>query len=141
MAAVDTIRPIVVRYQREILARNRFHIAKEWLGKKDVDRIILDPEQSYLLEDSDFQVYMAECREEQNKAKLHTDSPEHCPLLVAEDLLRQAQHVLIDSFEYLTGVTCKKLWKADHYKKMLDLLLNMMAQYMDKDKILEEYAR
>lgn len=136
-AAVETIRPIVTRYQREILARNRFHIAKHWVEMGDEDKIILDPKEDYMLEDSDFQVYLAECRVEQKKTGLFTESPDFCPLLVAENLLIQAEHVLIDSFEILTGVKGADLWKLDHRKRYLDLLLSMMAQYMDKDKILK----
>jgi len=131
MAMVETIKPIVKGYVREILAKHQFHIAQEWIDKGDEDRIILDPNQSYLLGDNDFAVYLAETNEAREKAGLKVDNPEFCPLLVAEDLQSRAENVLIDTMESITNFNQKEIaLYGENRKKFLDLTLRLLAPFI-----------
>jgi hypothetical protein len=134
MAFTETIRPVVDGYKRRVLAEMQAPMALEWVDRGMTGRIILDPEDSYLMEAGDFQAYLARCREEQAKAGLHTEKPEYCPLLVAEELQRQAEHVLVEIMEPVTGITFDQLMRSGHalenLKKYLNLVLRMMAVFV-----------
>lgn len=133
MAWVDVIKPVVEGYQKEILARHQWHIAKEWSEKRGApDRIILEPSRSYLLEDDDFKIYHKECHEARDKAGLKVDNDDFCPLLVAQRLLTEAQHGLIDAMTPTTGVEVDDLFYNGmrDYDKYIDLTLRLLAPYL-----------
>ena len=135
MAFVLTIRPIVVGYQTAILARLQLPISPEWSDRVKPSEIILNPDHAYLLLDSDFQIFLAECRIEQAKAGLKTASPDHCPLLVAEHLVTEAEWSLMDLMEPITGIEKCALY-SENRKKYLDLTLRLLGPYC-KTKILK----
>jgi len=144
MAVVETVKPIVEGYQKKILAEMQAGPKAEWCeGRRGLkpDDLILDPERSYLLSDNDFQYYLKKCNEEREKAKLHVDNPEFCPLLVVQDNLRKAQHILIDAMQPLTGVGFDDLFKSEkgleNYEKYIDLSLKLLAPFIDSKKILK----
>jgi hypothetical protein len=118
MAYTETIKPI---------------IAKEWTAKGMQDQIILNPDQTYLLQDSDFQVYLQETFKARDKAGLRVDNPEFCPLLVAEDLQRQAERALIEAMEPVTHLEPARLY-GDNRKKFLDLTLKLLAPFVGNAK-------
>lgn len=133
-AMVATIKPIVEGYQREILERHQFHIAKKWRGHGMLDRIILDPNESYLLEQEDFSVYLDECKEARIAAGLHVDDEEKCPLLVAQSVERDAIKVLCDIMEPITGISHKNIvCSKDGIKKLheyVDITLRLLVPYL-----------
>lgn len=137
MAYVETIKPIVKRYEKAILEKHQFHIAKVWTadkpGRKMPDQIILNPDQTYLLEDSDFQLYYKETLKARDEAGLKVDNPEHCPLLVAEDLQCQAENALIVAMEPVTHLEPGRLY-GDNRKKFLDLTLKLLAPFVGNAK-------
>ena len=110
MAIEQTIRPIVTGYQKAILEKGQYHIAKKWIDRRgEPDRIITEPNQSYLLEDDDFGHYLTECNQARIVAKLHVENDEFCPLLVAQENVRKAEKLLIDVMEPITHITNKNL--------------------------------
>lgn len=131
MAAVETVRPVVEGYQKNILAFWKFQPAKEW-RKNESNEPILEPNRAYLLSENDFRLYMADIRDEQKKAGLKTDNPDNCPLLVAESGLRKAKAVLIDVMEPMTGFTVDKMLCAgmEVYDKYIELTLRLLAPYV-----------
>lgn len=135
MVYEDSVRPIVEGYKRKILAEERYHVAEEWHERRGVDfaEEITDPKHSWLMEDNDFQHYLRRCREEQAKAGLKTKSPDHCPLLVAENTTIVAEHVLIEAMEPLTGLTSKMIFSApnalDNFHKYINLCLRLLAPF------------
>jgi hypothetical protein len=133
MAYVDTIKPIVRGYQTRILQAHQFHIAKEWTDKGHPDEIILEPDHTYLMEDSDFQVYLQETFQERDKAGLKIDNPDFCPLLVAESLLSTAENTLIDSMEPVTHLEAYRIY-GDNRKKFIDLTLRLLAPFVGSAK-------
>ena len=125
MAFVETIKPVVTAYQRKVLAELQAPFAKEW-KERGLHRgeVVLDPAHTYLMEDCDFQAYLSRTREEQAKAGLHTDSPDHCPLLVAEHLQVKAEWAVIEAMEPVTHIT--EVY-GKHRDKLIDLSLRLLA--------------
>jgi hypothetical protein len=146
MAFTETIRPIVEAYQKRILEEMQAPLAKEWQERKlaQDEPIILDIRHTYLMEDCDFQTYLARTREEQAKAGLHTDSPDHCPLLVAESLQMEAEHCLIDAMVPVTGITRDMIFQSAHslenLKKFLDINLRFMAGFCDTKGTMKRFG-
>lgn len=137
MAIVETIKPVVTGYQRAILKKHQFPIAKKWEERARPVEVILDPDHAYLLEDFDFQTYLEECRVEQAKAKLYTEQPEFCPLLVAEHMLTKAQWTFADAMEPITGIKTGVITgRLDEYRKYIDLSLRLLAPFV-KNKMNE----
>jgi hypothetical protein len=129
MAYVETIRPVVEGYQREILAMMKAHIAPENIIRGREDEIILDPEKTYLMKDVDFQEYIDECHIEMQKHGFQVPERGHCPLLIAENLLRQAKQLLIEAMEPITGIKHEDLFHhgLTDYNNYVELTLKLVA--------------
>jgi len=140
MAWAETVRPIVTGYKKAILKNHQWHIAKEWTDKGMPDEIVLDPEHTYLLEENDFTVYLAECNEERKKAGLYVKSDEYCPLLVADHDVTRAEWALFDAMKDITGIDGHELYGKNR-EKYLDLLLKMFAPFVEvSEKEKREYV-
>jgi hypothetical protein len=128
MAWVETVKPIVLGYQREILANHQFRVIEKYRDGS-INEVILEPDRSYLMSDTDFAVYLAECNQARINAGLKVDNDEYCPLLVAEDNLRKARRKLIDLMEPVTSVKFDMLFNTypDNYNKYLDLILKLVV--------------
>ena len=133
MAYVKTVQPIVESYQREILAKHQFHVSNEFTEKWEVtNHIILDPKETYLMEDSDFQIYLDEVAQEHKKHNFNVPK-DHCPLLIAQNLERQAKMALFDqSWELLNGRVDKETFDnipnhPDSFTNYIDLTLRFLA--------------
>lgn len=128
MAWVETVRPIVKEYEKEILARHQFC--------NDDNEVVLDPALAYRLNDADFKVYVTECNQARIEKGLHVEDEGYCPLLVAEDELRIARNKLIESFEPITHVTHHQLLcnGLDKLEKYIDLTLRLMVTYIGSEK-------
>lgn len=141
MAYTKTIEPIVRRYESEILKKHQWtnkgeieRLAKHNLT--EVEKVILNPGHSYLLSDEDFLIYNSECNEARKAAGLKVESEEFCPLLVAENLERQAKRAFIDAMEETTKVKFDDLFKnfPEDYNKYLDLSLKLLAPFVGDSK-------
>jgi hypothetical protein len=133
MAHLQTVQPIVEAYEREILGKHRFRIARKWVEHGCADEVILDPKSAFLLEEEHAQVFYRETYAARDAAGLKVDDPVHCPKCVAENLLIQAKKVLVDSMEPVTGIThhqvlCAGLGKLNEY---VDLTLRLLVPYID----------
>ncbi len=99
---------------------------------------MVNPEDSWLLNETDFQVYLYECNEQRKAAGLHVDDIQYCPLLVAENLLRQAQRLLADTMEPVTNITADQVLCSknalENYKKYIDLNLRLLAPFVKVTK-------
>jgi hypothetical protein len=109
MAYTRTIRPIVEEYQKRVIAEIKPQMDDKWLGRGMTQKPITDAKDTYLMKDSDFQTYLKRCNEERIKARLHVDNEEFCPLLVAEDLQRQAERVFIEAMIPITHLTPERV--------------------------------
>jgi len=131
MAFVQTIRPIVEGYQREILEAEKYPYADKHItrGRVNCSNYVSDPKQDYQMSDANFKLYMAQCRTKQAKAGLKTDHPDFCPLLVAEELQRKAENCFVNALEEFTDLSHNTLICAglEIYREYLDLNLKLMS--------------
>lgn len=137
MAFVQTIRPVVLKYKTEILAQGQWPIRAEYSKRLD-QRVILEEKESYLMSEAHFAQYDAKCKLARDKAKLHVDNNDQCPLLVAEHLLTQAEHALLDVMQELTKVEKGKVFGLGmaQYRSYLELTLRLLAPFVDKSTVL-----
>ena len=138
MAEVDIIKPIVEGYQKEILLNHKFHISKKNIRRGDIDRIILNPEHTYLMEDLDFKIYLQEVAEQHIKHGFKVKK-DYCPLLIAQANLSDSQNKLIVVMESLTGIKRENVYIMDLRAKYLNLLLGLMSKYVNKEQALNHY--
>ncbi len=136
MAWKGTIEPIVTGYEREILSRHQFHISDEWTAKGMPDKIILDPKETYLLNDIDSKIYINETFMARDNAGLKVDNPEFCPLLVAETMQIDAETALIATMESITHLEPGQLY-GENRKKLIDLTLRLLAPFMKGERKVE----
>ena len=135
MAWEATIRPIVEGYQRKILADLNSAPEIDYREDKTAPKIVLEPKHAWLLPKKTFMVYHVRCNEEQEKAGLITDHPDHCPLLVAEGCVTKAEHAIVEAMQCVTGLTSDELLCAgmDRYRQYIDLTLRLLAPFVPDD--------
>lgn len=145
MAWTETVRPIVEGYQRLILEDMQAPVAATWSERVRGDqKIITNPEHTYLMEEGDFAIYLARTKEERDQAGLHVDNDVFCPLLVAEDMQRKAERVLVEAMQPLTGISFDRLICSrngiENKKKYLDLTLRLLAPFVkDSGEMMKRY--
>lgn len=125
-AIVDTIKPVVVANQKAVLAEMNVGCDPMWAD--DHEGAILDPKDSYLMSDVDFEFYHDKVKELNDAAGFKVKNPELCPLLVAESVERDATHEMLKAFEPLAGIKYESLCGSlEWYKKATELYLGLAA--------------
>ena len=123
MARVETIKPIVEKIQNEVLKENGFKCSVF---------------NTYTLSDKSFKIYLKDCRKEFLKIKLIDESfnKDFCPLLVAENDLREAENKLINTVceelkNKLDGVTSEQITRSfKHRRNFIELNLKYLSQFL-----------
>lgn len=119
MAAIEVVRPIVEGYQRKVLNE---------LGWGH-----LELKHKWKLPDEVWQNYLVRCNEERIAAKLNVDDPAHCPLLVIENKLTQAQDLLIVLMEPVSGISLDRVLGSrdslKNYAELVNLNLRLLAPW------------
>lgn len=130
MAHESLIRPIVTSYKTAILAKNGWRIRPAFT-KRFGDEIIVDPKDAYLMDESEFASYHLQCKAARDAAQLPVDHPDQCPLFVAEDVVRQAKHALIECMYPVTKMSAHRLLCAgmNDYEKYVGLALRLLAPF------------
>ena len=136
MAFTETIRPIVEGYQQKIINEMKPQVNERDSKNYQMEfKTITNPKHSYLMNNTDFKIYLKRCNEERIKAKLHVENEEYCPLLVAEDLQRQAERAFIDIMEPITHLSADRVLCSkdglDNYKKLIDISLRLLASFVN----------
>jgi hypothetical protein len=140
MAFADTIRPIVVGYETDILKNGQWRIRPEFADRLN-NEIIIDPKRAYLMSDEDALVFHAECKKARDTAGLKVENDEHCPLLVAENLVMQCERALIDEMATITGMSSNNLCciGMDKRKQYIDLTLRLLAPFITRQQIQQNH--
>ncbi|BDT74114.1 hypothetical protein os4_36670 (plasmid) [Comamonadaceae bacterium OS-4] len=127
MKHLEMVKPIVTSYRNAILAEGQWRIDKEKGGQGDT--LVTDHKDSFLMSDDDFATYDALCKQMRDKAGLPVEDPEHCPLLVAEDLLLQTKQLLVSEMEPVTHIGWEMLTqhKTQPMEEYIELTLNMLG--------------
>ena len=156
MANVTTVRPIVLAYQQKWIDYMRPVVREDMKRSRAEDGGIAEPrpeitspDQSYMMDDKDAAWYFEKCAQEAAAAGFKV-KPGYCPLLIAEDLQRKAEHVLVDAMsDYLAatnggkkvtvnGLLCLGLAK---YRDFIRLTLSLLAPLCGNTAdILKEYG-
>lgn len=136
------IRPVVEAYEQAILDKHQFHPDPYWHELGLEPQPILDRKRTYLLSDKDGRTFHSECRKARDAAKLKVDDPEHCPLLVAENLRLQAENALLKSMGSISGLESlsTSIMSLDQRRRAIDLCLKLLAPFCASgEQILERY--
>lgn len=117
-AFAELERERVDAYVRPIFERYAF---RNDLGGRTAGEVLTNPREIYLSEDEErCAAYFAEVARAHQEHGWRGD-PEHCPALVAEDLLVKAENALLESLAEFVGVD--GFWNLDLRKRALDLAL------------------
>lgn len=132
MAAVETIKPIVTGYQVKVLEEEKYSYSEKASSRRGTTYAdyISNPDHTYMMSDEDFAHYMKRTREEQAAAGLVTESPEHCPLLVAEHNVVKAENLLMDTLECLTEIKRDEIWNMEHRREYIKISLKLLAPFV-----------
>lgn len=122
-AFAECERKRVDAYQLPIFKRYNFKVREEWLKPDSRHQQTIDsPRDLYLSDQEELCAqYYAECHAA-NIAHGWKGNPDHCPALVAENLLMEAQRALLESGAELLGMDLTACY-GDLRKRALDLLL------------------
>lgn len=126
MAHLETIKPIVRGYHQKVLDNLNPRPVSQFTGEE-----IADIDHAWEMRDDVFTEYDYKCRDERDKAGLHVDSPDQCPLLVAEDILRQAKALFVDAMKPITTIGHDDLrCHPNLYDELVETSLRLIAPYM-----------
>ncbi len=114
---------IVIRYQREILAKLRFMRDPTWQAYGLESEVILEPKNAYELSDTDFAVYQDMCYQAARSYGFVL-GPEQCPLLLARTAESEAEAELLKASSYLTRITDPAIiWQRENAQEFYDKLI------------------
>lgn len=130
-SVVVSLEPIVLSYQRAILATGQWSIRPE-MAERLGDEWVLDPLDAYLLSDADRSVFQAQCNAARDEAGLVVKYPEECPLLVAKSAVVKAQNELIDAMKEQNKKTVDTLLLLgiDAYEQYVEECLQLLAPFV-----------
>lgn len=138
IAYAQLVKPIVEAYQRKILELHQWKISPEMVDRpsakrRGIDReeIILDPKLSYLLADSDAEVFYAQCDIEAAQHGYKMD-PGCCPFLMADHARIKAERALIDAMSDTTKINNDNIWNLgfDKRNQFIELTLRLLAPFV-----------
>lgn len=134
MAYTQTVAEIVKPIQQEIIDFYKFEIAAKWREPKyrfEGDVLINRPDDMYLADDTDCNIYYEETHKKYLSAGFKLKEKGYCPLLIAEDLERKVKRAFVDSLEEYIGMNADDLICSGlkHYKAYIEINLRMFAPY------------
>jgi hypothetical protein len=142
-AYLETVRPIIEGYQKEILEKHQFKIDNErWKDYGfDLEKEILETKDTYKMKDSDFQIYFKEC-ELKHIEHGFVVKEGCCPLLVAESMLRNAKHEVKIAAKYIHKMSNDDMYRMnlEQSKKLYDLIIKLVFSLLTP-KQLEEIKK
>jgi len=126
-AMAETERMKMDKMMTEILSSAVYMTSKEYEPERKSERIV-EAKITWLMSKEDFADFNAECQKRIREMGYKT-KPGQCPALVAEDIQRTVEHVLIDCAEPVFGVDLDKLLCAgmDKYHKYIKLLCGLVV--------------
>lgn len=134
-AYAETKRAQVDEIARAVLAECPLKVRDKY-RERGRPEYITDPKLTYLAIDSHFEDYLAECNKRERAAGVKPESmpDSHCPALVAEHVLADAEQVLLDCAGEMLGVpdfaerTTRSL---DLYRQAINLLCGLVVNLPD----------
>lgn len=130
IAYVELITPIVRKCQVRALEELRFPVE----GTTD---IILDPQSAYLMSDKDFSDYLSRSQTYKLAEGLTASTVEFCPLLEAEELMREAKRELVRVTKPLHGME-EADWRyiaVPKLRTIQDMLMKLIIPIAERRKV------
>jgi hypothetical protein len=133
IAYCETVRSVIEPKQKEVLAKHQFKIAPKWQERFEkrgfsYDKVIVDHSDLFLIADEDFQVYLDEMDVFHREQGFDKPAKEYCPLLIAENLVRDVKKQVTDFLEPYTGISYDMVsYSLDSYRKYFDLIMGLFA--------------
>lgn len=138
MAHVETVKEVIEPKQQEVIDKHQFKTLKIW-DKVEGPRTITKESDMFLASDEDFQIYVDEMDSFHNEKGFKKISKDHCPLLMAESLLRDVQRVFVDSTKPYTGMDTDMLLCSrnglNNYRTYIDLHLKLFAPIIKNQQV------
>lgn len=143
-ANVETIEPIVKKYQTDILKKHKFRckrkIDREYIFNKYGTEYIINPDHTYLLNNSDFTIYLKEVAIQHKKHGFKVKK-DYCPLLIAKSNLTDSENLLINIVGKRFNIKASQLYKIELREKFIDCSLNLIGPFLsDHETILKKYG-
>ncbi|KFC72688.1 hypothetical protein [Massilia sp. LC238] len=138
IAYEQTVRPIVEGYQRKVLAERRWEVDPVMQVTDGVVEYVTDIKSAWLMSNSDHALYHQRCNEERIAAQISSaiddsrSQDDCCPLLVAEEAVRQARFCLCDAMADITKIDGARAvtLAAAHQDRIVDLSLRLLAPFV-----------
>lgn len=123
---VEKIRPVIEKIHSDVLAENDFYIDSEWLesGRREQHAIRSESEAD-MMSEGDFLTYVQLTHAKYVAAGFDVEL-DYNPLSMAENDQRDAERLIIDAAEYITGLTSDRVWRIADRKKYVDLAVGFV---------------
>lgn len=131
-ALEETIRPVVVAYEQEILKRLQLRSDPRY-AVHGIDQVVLDRELTYLLSPDDQAKFLNETVVACQKAKLRVASPENCPLLEAQFVRSKKENAFLEALgEHPDLGLFRSYWdlSLESRNRAIDLSLRLLAPFV-----------
>ena len=136
---LELIAPIVRGYQSKVLAdmrpaySDKYTNGKGRIGKlHQVDEVILDPKDAWEMGEADFTEYLDRLHTKHLEYGFNVPS-DQCPLLIAENDVRDAQRLVLETAQYITDtepldfmVPTKERNGLENYQHAVDLIVGLV---------------
>jgi hypothetical protein len=134
MLLVETVRPVVIKYQTDILAEGKWCVRDDFTDRPS-EEVILDPRRAWLMSDADFAIYDSQCKAARKAGGLHVDDDEKCPLLVSEHAVVCAESELAEALSEVSPMNSEILNSlgGQRRKDAVELMLTLMAPFVKND--------
>jgi len=123
-AKTETVRPLVESLKSEVLSTFDFQYSEEWndISTGKITKI----SDVYMMSDEDFTIYADLMHAAYLTAGFEV-SPDHCPLLMAENEERKAGIAMVNAAKYITNCEYDNLLsRIDLIPKFLDTLVKLV---------------
>lgn len=127
MAIAEQKREEVEAIQRSVLAENVYEYDAERWARLEVSGRITDPDECHLMRDDHAQDYYSKLNAIHLANGFEDAAKGYCPALCAESLIVKAKNILMDAAQEFTGFERAKIWKSEHRRKYLDLLIGAVV--------------
>ena len=143
IAFEELIRPTVVAYENEILARLQLPVDPKFRESTSMTTIV-DRNYAYMLSEHDFQVFFTECQAARIQNGLKVEQPDQCPLSIATgNRLAAEDAFLVEAFKLpeIQGKFKVETLTAEAKAELIGLLLNQVAPFLrSSSEILKEIS-
>lgn len=140
----QTVRAEVDKIERGVLEECPLHFSKKIRREAGDEKVITEPSRAWMGDEAEFLDFCQESSKRERAAGIKPPEmpDEHCPALVAECIVRDAEHLLIECTASMLGVDdspadfinrllCQGM---ETYRKFIDLAIRMVVASPDFKK-------